>query len=163
MRIFERFGGILGLSVLCQLSAATLIVILPWVMTEADEGYVIDIHGNRVKVAPYTADQKAGQQVYWEGVCWHCHSQFVRPVNDEDKRWGPVTQAGESSIDRPHLFGTRRIGPDLAREGGNRNDDWRTPSTFTEPISPFPRRVWATLVLLSGCPAASLWSVRKPK
>jgi cytochrome c oxidase cbb3-type subunit 2 len=50
--------------------------------------------------------------------------QFIRPVNDEHLRWGPVSRAGESAFDVPHFFGTRRIGPDLAREGLLRNDDW---------------------------------------
>src|SRR5690349_5955835 len=125
MRVFERFGGILLLSFLCQAMAATIIVIMPWTLTVADEDMVIDVKGNRVKVPPYTPAQAAGQKVYRDHVCWHCHSQFVRPVNEEHIRFGPVSQAGESAIDRPHLFGTRRIGPDLSREGGLRPDDWQ--------------------------------------
>src|SRR5262245_44226233 len=124
MRIFERFNGILLLAGLCQVFAATVIVILPAVWTDAAEDWVVDGHGNRVKVPPYTEAQAAGKRIYEKQVCWHCHSQFVRPVNDEVTRFGPVSQAGESAIDRPHVFGTRRIGPDLAREGGKRPDDW---------------------------------------
>lgn len=126
MRFYERFGGIVLVGgFFCYLFAFSLTIFYPLLVTDADEDTVVDVNGNRVKVPPYTREQAAGQQVYREQVCWHCHSQFVRPVMDEDKRWGPVSQAGESAIDRPHLFGTRRIGPDLAREGGLRNDDWQ--------------------------------------
>jgi cbb3-type cytochrome c oxidase subunit II len=130
MRIYERFNGILLLAGLCQLMAATVIVILPWTLTVADEDTVVDVNGNRVKVPPYTQAQAAGKEIYQKQVCWHCHSQFVRPVNDESSRFGPVSQAGESAIDRPHVFGTRRIGPDLAREGGMRPDDWQLMHLF---------------------------------
>ncbi|MBI2059533.1 MAG: cbb3-type cytochrome c oxidase subunit II [Nitrospirae bacterium] len=65
-----------------------------------------------------------GRHVYIREGCWHCHSQFVRPVSGESFRYGPVSQAWESMYDVPHLFGTRRIGPDLSREAGRRPDDW---------------------------------------
>ena len=52
--------------------------------------------------------------------CWHCHSQFVRPVSNEERRWGPVSKTEEyqNELQRPVMFGTRRVGPDLSREGG---------------------------------------------
>ncbi|MGD0044362.1 MAG: cbb3-type cytochrome c oxidase subunit II, partial [Isosphaeraceae bacterium] len=31
-----------------------------------------------------------GHDVYVGEACWHCHSQFVRPVSNEDRRFGPV-------------------------------------------------------------------------
>src|SRR5688500_10060373 len=146
MRIFERFNGILLLATLCQVMAATLIVILPWVLTVAAEETVVDVFGNRVKVPPYTPAQLAGKRFYEKHVCWHCHSQFVRPVNDENSRFGPVSQAGESAIDRPHLFGTRRIGPDLSREGWFRVDDWHLAHLIDPrsvvPLSVMPSFTW---------------------
>lgn len=126
MRIYERFNGIVLLAGFgCYLSALSVVVIAPALRTVAADAVVRDVNGNLVKVPPYTPEQAAGKRVYEAQVCWHCHSQFVRPVNDEDKRWGPVSQAGESALDAPHLFSTRRIGPDLAREGGLRPDDWQ--------------------------------------
>lgn len=65
-----------------------------------------------------------GNAAYTEAVCWHCHSQFVRPMAYENYRWGPTSQIGESAHENPTRFGTRRIGPDLTREGGARSDDW---------------------------------------
>lgn len=126
MRFYERFGGIVGLAFFfCYFFAFGLLILFHALATVADEPTVRDVHGNLVPVPAYTPAQARGRDTYIQQVCWHCHSQFVRPVNQEDRRFGPVSQAGESAIDRPHLFGTRRIGPDLAREGGLRSDDWQ--------------------------------------
>jgi len=72
----------------------------------------------------YDAQQKIGRAVYIREGCWYCHSQFVRPVTGETRRWGPVSQAGEYAFDLPHLFSTRRIGPDLTRVGLKYSDEW---------------------------------------
>ena len=69
----------------------------------------------RTEATDYTPLQQAGRKVYLREGCWYCHSQYVRPVTGETRRWGPVSQAGEYAYDVPHLFGTRRIGPDLTR------------------------------------------------
>lgn len=126
MRFYERFGGVVGLGFFfCYAFALSLLIIWHVTGTTADEPKVIDVHGNEVVVPEYTAQEASGMQVYKDQVCWHCHSQYVRPVNQEDRRFGPVSQPGESARDKPHLFGTRRIGPDLSREGGLRSDDWQ--------------------------------------
>jgi cbb3-type cytochrome oxidase cytochrome c subunit len=69
---------------------------------------------------------RLGRSVYVGEACWHCHSQFVRPVSNEDRRYGPVSKTEEyqNELQRPVLFGTRRVGPDLSREGGRRSNDW---------------------------------------
>lgn len=72
----------------------------------------------------YNDQQKLGRAVYIREGCWYCHSQFVRPVTGETRRWGPVSQAGEYAFDTPHLFSTRRIGPDLTRVGLKYSDEW---------------------------------------
>ena len=71
----------------------------------------------QVQVADYTPLERRGRQVYIREGCWYCHSQYVRPVTGETRRWGPVSQTGEYAYDLPHLFSTRRIGPDLTRVG----------------------------------------------
>ena len=63
------------------------------------------------------AAEERGRQVYLRDGCWQCHSQYIRPVTGETARWGPVSQTGEYAYDRPHMFSTRRIGPDLTRVG----------------------------------------------
>jgi cytochrome c oxidase cbb3-type subunit I/II len=82
---------------------------LKWMLTEATD---------------YTPLQKRGRAVYLSEGCWYCHSQYVRPVTGETRRWGPVSEAGEYAFDVPHLFGTRRIGPDLTRVGLKYGDEW---------------------------------------
>src|SRR3546814_7624252 len=65
----------------------------------------------------YPELQAHSRAVYTREGCWYYHSQFVRPVTGETRRWGPVAQSGEYAFDTPHLFSTRRIGPDLSRVG----------------------------------------------
>jgi cytochrome c oxidase cbb3-type subunit I/II len=76
------------------------------------------------EASDYTPLERRGRRVYIREGCWYCHSQFVRPVTGETRRWGPVSQAGEYAFDRPHLFSTRRIGPDLTRVGMKFSDEW---------------------------------------
>ena len=83
-----------------------------------------DVKWVRYDASDYTPLEQAGRAVYIREGCWYCHSQYVRPVTGEDLRWGPVSEAGEYAHDLPHLFSTRRIGPDLTRVGLKFGDDW---------------------------------------
>ncbi|HSF04577.1 MAG TPA: cbb3-type cytochrome c oxidase subunit II [Methylomirabilota bacterium] len=83
-----------------------------------------DIKWVRYDASDYTPLEQLGRAVYIREGCWYCHSQYVRPVTGEDLRWGPVSEAGEYAFDLPHLFSTRRIGPDLTRVGLKYGDDW---------------------------------------
>jgi cytochrome c oxidase cbb3-type subunit I/II len=42
----------------------------------------------------------------------------------ETKRYGEYSKPGEFIYDRPFQWGSRRIGPDLAREGGKQSSFW---------------------------------------
>jgi hypothetical protein len=97
---------------------------------------------------------RLGRQVYIGEGCWHCHSQFVRPVSNDSKRFGAVSQTWEyqNELQRPVMFGTRRVGPDLSREGGRRSNDWHAvhffrPKTLSK-NSPMPEYPW----LFQGSP-----------
>ncbi len=72
-----------------------------------------------------TASEQRGRQVYAREGCMTCHSQLVRFAEDDVRRFGPPSQAWESASDAPQMWGTRRIGPDLAREGGRKSHDWQ--------------------------------------
>lgn len=53
---------------------------------------------------------------------------MIRPFRDEVERYDPDDQlysmAGEFVYDHPFQWGSKRTGPDLAREGGKRSHTW---------------------------------------
>lgn len=75
-------------------------------------------------VTPYTPLEVAGRDIYIQEGCNNCHTQQVRPILGEIKRYGPQSLAGEFVNDTPHLWGSKRTGPDLARVGGKYSDVW---------------------------------------
>ncbi len=72
-----------------------------------------------------TESETTGRLVYAREGCAYCHTQQVRVVPSDVERFGAPTRAWETAVDYPHLWGTRRIGPDLSRESGVRSDDWQ--------------------------------------
>ncbi|MEZ6003378.1 MAG: cytochrome-c oxidase, cbb3-type subunit I [Planctomycetota bacterium] len=68
-------------------------------------------------VKPYTPLEQEGRDIYVSEGCYNCHSQMIRPMRHEVLRYGDYSRTGESIFDRPFQWGSRRIGPDLAREG----------------------------------------------
>ena len=97
----------------------------------------------QTNATPYTELEQRGRDVYLREGCWYCHSQFVRPVTGETRRWGPVTESGEFAFDIPHLFGTRRIGPDLMRVGLKYSNEWHF-AHFWDPRMLSPDSVMAS-------------------
>lgn len=82
-------------------------------------------------VKPYTPLELEGRDLYIREGCVGCHSQMVRPFRSEVERYGDYSKAGEFVYDHPFLWGSKRTGPDLAREGvkgkpfnGGRDDVW---------------------------------------
>lgn len=73
---------------------------------------------------PYTPLELEGRDVYVKEGCYTCHSQMIRPFVWETARYGAVSTPDDSIFDRPFQWGSRRIGPDLARVGGRYNDVW---------------------------------------
>ena len=78
---------------------------------ELAEEYPIEFERSFGKPSPesFAEALTLGRDVYVAEACWHCHSQFVRPVSNEDVRFGPVSNADEyqNEMNLPHLFGTR--------------------------------------------------------
>jgi cytochrome c oxidase cbb3-type subunit I/II len=75
-------------------------------------------------VKPYTPLELQGRDLYIREGCLACHSQTVRPFRSETERYGEYSKAGEFVYDHPFLWGSKRIGPDLAREGGKYPNAW---------------------------------------
>jgi cytochrome c oxidase cbb3-type subunit II len=65
-----------------------------------------------------------GRDIYIREGCNTCHSQKIRPLRAEVERYGHYSVSGELVYDHPHLWGSKRTGPDLARVGGMYSDDW---------------------------------------
>ena len=68
-------------------------------------------------VEPYTPLELVGRDIYLSEGCMNCHSQMIRPLRAETERFGEYSKPGEFVFDHPFLWGSRRIGPDLARTG----------------------------------------------
>lgn len=75
-------------------------------------------------VKPYTPLELQGRDIYIREGCNTCHSQLVRPFRSETERYGEYSKAGEYVYDHPFLWGSKRTGPDLQREGGKYSNLW---------------------------------------
>ena len=75
-------------------------------------------------VKPYTPLELTGRDIYIREGCVGCHSQMIRPFRDETERYGEYSKSGEYIYDRPFLWGSKRTGPDLWRQGGKYPDSW---------------------------------------
>ncbi len=89
---------------------------------------------------PYTVLELAGRQVYIKDNCLSCHSQLIRPFKAETDRYGQYSLSGEYAYDRPFLWGSRRIGPDIHRVGNYRTPDWHA-NHMWDPSSVVPGTV----------------------
>ncbi|MFQ3247820.1 MAG: cytochrome c oxidase cbb3-type subunit 2 [Arenicella sp.] len=113
----EKNVGLMGVLIALVIAVAGMAEIVPLMYqaqtTEPSPG-----------VIPYPAVELAGRDVYVKEGCYNCHSQMIRPFVDESLRYGPPSLAGESVYDRPHQWGSKRTGPDLARVGGRYTNEW---------------------------------------
>jgi cytochrome c oxidase cbb3-type subunit I/II len=75
-------------------------------------------------VHPYTPLELQGRDIYIREGCYTCHSQMIRPFRAETERYGEYSKAGEFVYDHPFQWGSKRTGPDLAREGGKYPNSW---------------------------------------
>ncbi len=105
-------------------------------------------------IKPYTPLELAGRDIYIREGCVGCHTQSVRTLRAETERYRGAeyaggdssTRAGEMIYDRPFLWGSKRSGPDLWREGGFRNHAWHwahmeDPTSMSQG-STMPRYPW---------------------
>lgn len=97
-------------------------------------------------VKPYTPLELQGRDIYIREGCYTCHSQMIRPFRDEVARYGEYSKAGEFVYDHPFQWGSKRTGPDLAREGGKQTDSWHYNHMYDprsmSPGSIMPQYVW---------------------
>jgi cbb3-type cytochrome oxidase subunit 1/cbb3-type cytochrome oxidase cytochrome c subunit/cytochrome c553 len=138
-------AGIAGV-VFFAMSVA-LLGIWPWRVL-AEEGE-LTAPGNPLAL---TAAEARGRTIYAREGCAYCHTQQIRYTEADITRFGAPTLAWETRFDYPHLWGTRRIGPDLARAGSTRPADWQFAHLFAPrdvvPGSVMPAYPW----LFDGTP-----------
>lgn len=129
----ERNSIFLLIGTIIVISIGGLVEIVPLFRIETT---IEKVSGMR----PLTPLELAGQQIYIRENCSSCHSQQIRPLRDEVERYGHYSLAAESMYDHPFLWGSKRIGPDLARVGGKYSDEWHT-AHLTRPRDVVPESI----------------------
>lgn len=130
-----------------QLLVASLVMILVGSLVELVPTFMVKSNVPTIAaVQPYTALELEGRDIYIREGCVGCHSQLVRPFRSETERYGEFSKSGEFVYDHPFLWGSKRTGPDLHREGGKYPNSWhyqhmRDPSAMS-PGSIMPAYGW---------------------
>jgi len=114
---FEKNAIYLLLGTLVTIAIGGIVEIVPLFTIETT---VEHVEGMR----PYTPLELRGRDIYVREGCYVCHSQQIRALRDEVERYGHYSIAAESMYDHPFQWGSKRIGPDLARVGGKYSNDW---------------------------------------
>jgi cytochrome c oxidase cbb3-type subunit I/II len=116
-RAWERAPMLFTVLTVLAVVVASLFEILPTFLIKSNVPTI-------ASVKPYTPLELAGRDIYISEGCFNCHSQMIRPFRYETERFGEYSKPGESVYEHPFLWGSRRIGPDLAREGGKYPNLW---------------------------------------
>lgn len=137
-RVWERKALKFILLVVLSVVTASLFEIIPTFLIRSNVPSI-------ASVQPYTPLELAGRDIYIEEGCYNCHSQMIRPIRAETERYGEYSKPGEFVYDHPFQWGSRRIGPDLARIGGLYPNLWhvrhmREPAEVTDGsiMPPYP-------------------------
>ena len=132
-RRWERLPIRFTVWVLIAIGVASLFEIIPTFLIRSNVPTI-------ASVQPYTPLELAGRDIYTNESCFNCHSQMIRPIWAETKRYGEYSKPGEFIYDHPFQWGSRRIGPDLAREGGKQSHDWHV-RHFEDPRQLVPQSI----------------------
>lgn len=109
-RFVESFSRVMTPMVVVAVSIGGVLEIVPMFLVEQKES-------PSGAIQPYTPLEILGRNIYMREGCNNCHTQMVRPIVHETQRYGPYSQAEEYIYDHPHLWGSKRTGPDLWRVG----------------------------------------------
>jgi cytochrome c oxidase cbb3-type subunit 2 len=117
---------------------ATLAILVGTLLTTFIPLFVGTVIPSTEKVVPYKPLELEGRDIYIREGCNNCHTQTVRPLLFETKRYGSYSQIENSALDRPHLWGSKRTGPDLANVGKKYPPAWHY-QHMKDPQSMFAR------------------------
>jgi cytochrome c oxidase cbb3-type subunit II len=130
----------------------TLVTIAIGGIVEVVPLFTIETTVEHVKgVRPYSPLEQRGRDIYVREGCYVCHSQQVRALRDEVERYGHFSLAAESMYDHPFQWGSKRIGPDLARVGGKYSNDWHY-AHLINPQSVVPESLMPRYAFLADTP-----------
>lgn len=108
-----------------QFTVISLVVVLIGGLIEIIPTFAVKSNVPTIpSVKPYTPLEVQGRDLYIREGCLGCHSQLVRPFRSETERFGEYSKAGEYVYDHPFLWGSKRTGPDLMREGKKYPNLW---------------------------------------
>lgn len=145
--IVEKNVGIMIILIIVALSFGTLVELVPLIMSK-------DSHEPIAGLKPLPALQLEGRDIYIREGCNNCHSQMIRPLRAETERYGHYSVTGELVYNHPHLWGSKRTGPDLARVGQRYSDDWHRAHLYNPrdvvPESNMPSFPWLFDNVLDG-------------
>lgn len=135
----ENFGSVMGILSFIAVVVGSVVEIAPLVSAGT--------HGIKInQVLPYTPLELEGRDIYIREGCNNCHTQQVRPIPAETIRYGQFSKAGEFVYDFPHLWGSKRTGPDLHRIGQKYGHAWHWKHMIdprsVSPASVMPSYAW---------------------
>jgi cbb3-type cytochrome oxidase cytochrome c subunit/cytochrome c2 len=137
-------GRVVRMSYLVASLGGVAFFVLSVVLLGVWPGQVLEDETRRMspeKPMRLSVSEERGRIIYSREGCAYCHTQQVRYTHADMQRFGAPTLAWETRYDFPHLWGTRRIGPDLSRETSTHSLDWHYEHLFS------PRAVVADSVM----------------
>jgi cytochrome c oxidase cbb3-type subunit 2 len=115
--VVEKNIGLMIILIIVALSFGTLVELVPLLFLKETNEPIAGLK-------PLPAMELEGRDIYIREGCNTCHSQMIRPLRAETERYGHYSVAGELVYNHPHLWGSKRTGPDLARVGKRYSDNW---------------------------------------
>ena len=145
--VVEKNVGVMIILIIVAISFGTLVELVPLIMSK-------DSHEPIAGLKPLPALQLEGRDIYIREGCNNCHSQMIRPLRAETERYGHYSVTGELVYNHPHLWGSKRTGPDLERVGQRYSDEWHRAHLYNPrdvvPESNMPAFPWLFDNLLDG-------------
>lgn len=116
-RLIESRPGKFALIATVVIIVGGMVEIIPTLLIKSNIPTITSVN-------PYTPLELQGRDIYIREGCNNCHSQMIRPFRSETERYGEYSKAGEFVYDHPFLWGSKRTGPDLQREGKKYPNLW---------------------------------------
>lgn len=137
--VVEKNVGLMIVFIIIAISFGSLVELVPLIFGKQVSEPIAGLK-------PLPALELEGRDIYIREGCNNCHSQMIRPLRAETERYGHYSVAGELVYNHPHLWGSKRTGPDLARVGQRYSDDWHRAHMYNPrdvvPESNMPAYPW---------------------